>query len=94
MTDSVVFFRVGRRRNRGRIYRRSIWNSILGMLQDVVDHLETEYRREPTMNEQLKGTKGDAGEHGAGDQEMIGVLRVESARLLMRENRVLYLIAN
>ena len=46
------------------------------------------------MNEQLKGTKCDAGEHGAGDQEMIGVLRVESARLLIRENRVLYLIAN
>ena len=56
--------------------------------------LETEYRKEAMIYKQSKGTKGDAGEHGAGDQEMIGVLRVESARLLMRENRVLYLIAN
>ena len=53
--------------------------------------LETEYRREAMI---YKQSMRDAGEHGAGDQEMIGVLRVESARLLMRENRVLYLIAN
>ena len=39
--------------------------------------LETEYRREAMIYKQSKGTKGDAGEHGAGDQEMIGVLRVE-----------------
>ena len=29
--------------------------------------LETEYRREAMIYKQSKGTKGDTGEHGAGD---------------------------